>query len=353
MTILEYTAITIWQDHVGKPYANPLAASDALSSPQMAIVVAALFVGTVLGLGMYLVNELTERAHTVQQMVVTLEERVAERTRELAIAKEEAEAARDRALQADTIKSQFLASMSHELRTPLNAMLTFTELIAMGVFGPINDEQTDYLQKSMQSGRHLLSLINDVLDITKIQAGMMKLFIEDGFEVAQEVGIVVAAGEKMLGDKPVQLVLDIDPNIPDLRCDKRRIRQVLLNLLSNAIKFTDKGTITLCAKKRENEILFAVIDTGPGIAQDQQGIIFEPFVQTETGIQHAGGTGLGLPISKQIVDAHQGRLWVESAPGEGAAFFVTLPLHSGLEHGRDGVAAWLKSTPIYMLMTIR
>lgn len=333
VTVLEYTAITIWQDYVGKPYSNPLVASDALGSPQMAIVVAAVFVGTVLGLGMYLVGELTERANTVKQMVVTLEEQVAERTRELAAAKEVAEASRDRALQADTVKSQFLASMSHELRTPLNAMLTFTELIAMGVFGPVNDEQRDYLQKCMQSGRHLLSLINDVLDITKIQAGMMKLYVEDGFEVATEVGIVVAAAEKMLGDKPVQLMLDIDTHIPDLRCDKRRIRQVLLNLLSNAIKFTDEGTITLCAKKRENEILFAVIDTGPGIAKDQQSIIFEPFVQTETGIRHAGGTGLGLPISRQIVDAHQGRLWVESTPGEGAAFFMTLPLHSGLALG--------------------
>jgi signal transduction histidine kinase len=130
----------------------------------------------------------------------------------------------------------------------------------------------------------------------------------------------------MLGDKPVALVLDIDPNVPNLSCDKRRVRQVLLNLLSNAIKFTDQGTITFSAKKREDEILFAVIDTGPGIAADQQDIIFQPFVQTDTGIRHAGGTGLGLPISKQIVEAHQGRLWVESTPGEGAAFFVMLPL---------------------------
>jgi signal transduction histidine kinase len=137
----------------------------------------------------------------------------------------------------------------------------------------------------------------------------------------------MAAVEKMLSGKAVQLVLDIDPHVPALRCDKRRVRQVLFNLLSNAIKFTDEGTITLSVKKHADEILFAVIDTGPGIPEDQQKIIFEPFVQTETGIHHAGGTGLGLPISKQIIEAHQGRLWVESAPGEGAAFFATLPLH--------------------------
>jgi signal transduction histidine kinase len=330
LMVLEYSAIAIWQDQADKPYANPLPVSSALGSPEMGIVVAVTFVGTILSLGLYLVNELTERANTVEQMVVSLEEEVAARTRELASAKEEAEAARDRALQADKVKSQFLASMSHELRTPLNAVLTFNELIAMGVLGPVNDEQKDYLQKSVQSGRHLLLLINDVLDITKIQAGMLKLFVEDGFEVAKEAGSVASSAEKMLGDKPVQLVLDIDPNIPDLRCDKRRIRQVLLNLLSNAIKFTEEGTITFCVKNRQSDTLFAVIDSGPGIAKDQQNLIFEPFVQTETGIRHVGGTGLGLAISKQIVNAHHGHLWVESSPGEGAAFFVTLPNPSEL-----------------------
>jgi signal transduction histidine kinase len=272
--------------------------------------------------------ELRQINQRLRQSEADLERRVEDRTRELSEAKEAAEAALKRAEGADRVKSQFLASMSHELRTPLNAILTFTELIAMGTFGPVNDEQVDYLQKSLQSGKHLLALINDVLDMSKIQAGMLKLFVEDDFELSKEVEIVLVSAEKMLGDKPVKLVLDIDPNVPNLRCDKRRVRQVLLNLLSNAIKFTAEGTITFSAKKREDEILFAVIDTGPGIAADQQEIIFEPFIQTETGIRNAGGTGLGLPISKQIVEAHQGRLWVESTRGEGAAFFVTLPLHA-------------------------
>ncbi|MBI5959234.1 MAG: hypothetical protein HY866_10895 [Chloroflexi bacterium] len=281
--------------------------------------------------------ELSETNRLLRESEIELEKRVIERTQELVIANEKAESARQRAEQADQIKSQFLASMSHELRTPLNAILTFSELMAVGTFGPVNDEQIDYLQKSMQSGKHLLSLINDVLDITKIQAGMMKLFIEDDFSVIIEVNTVAVSAEKLLRDKPVKLVLDIDRDFPPIACDKRRVRQVLLNLMSNAVKFTEEGTITLSAKKREKEVLFAVIDTGPGIAPQQQGIIFEPFVQTETGIRHAGGSGLGLPISKRLVAAHQGRLWVESEIGQGAAFFFTLPYQSLLGSGEHSV----------------
>jgi signal transduction histidine kinase len=262
-----------------------------------------------------------------------LEARVEQRTIELRQAKEEAETARQRAEEADRVKSQFLASMSHELRTPLNAILTFNELVALGTFGPVNDEQVDYLQKSIQSGKHLLALINDVLDITKIQAGMMKLFIENDFNVTAEVSTVAATAEKLLKDKPVKLITDIEQDFPLLTCDKRRVRQVLLNLISNAVKFTEEGSITLSVKKAEREVLFSVLDTGPGIQPDQQQIIFEPFVQTETGIQHAGGTGLGLPISKRLVEAHGGRLWVTSAAGQGANFCFALPFDTALTLG--------------------
>ncbi|MBX3082567.1 MAG: hypothetical protein KF716_13100 [Anaerolineae bacterium] len=257
-----------------------------------------------------------------------LEKRVQERTHELSVAKEQAEAARLHAEEADRVKSQFLSSMSHELRTPLNAILTFNELMAMGTFGEVNEEQVDYLQKSLNSGRHLLSLINDVLDITKIHAGMMKLFLEDGFDAGWEFEAIASSAEKMLMGKSVQLVRDIDHDLPPIRCDKRRVRQVMMNLLSNAVKFTEEGTITISAKLRHNEILLAVSDTGPGIAKEQQDIIFEPFVQTETGITHAGGTGLGLPISRSLVMAHGGQLWVDSTPGEGATFYVSLPLQA-------------------------
>ncbi|MFW5748284.1 MAG: sensor histidine kinase [Chloroflexota bacterium] len=262
----------------------------------------------------------------LQESERVLEQRVIERTQELEQARHEAIEARDQALEADRMKSQFLASMSHELRTPLNSILTFTELMAMGTFGDVNDEQKDYLQKTLFSGRHLLSLINDVLDITKIHSGMMKLFIEDDFNVATELDAIIASAEKMLGDRPIQLVADIDPHIPPLTCDKRRVRQVILNLVSNAVKFTEEGVITVSAKVRPDDVLFAIIDTGPGISQDQQEIIFEPFIQTETGIRHAGGTGLGLPISRRLIDVHGGSLWLESQPGEGAAFFFTIPL---------------------------
>lgn len=272
-------------------------------------------------------EELKQANEKLRKSEAALELRVAERTAELEVAKRDAEESRDRALEADKTKSQFLASMSHELRTPMNSILTFTELIAMGTFGDVNEEQKDYLLKSLQSGRHLLSLINDVLDITKIQSGMMRLFIENDFDVGHEMEQIAASTEKLLAGKPVKLVLDVDPEFPHLTCDKRRVRQVLLNLISNAVKFTEEGTITVSAKKIADAILFAVADTGPGIAPDQLQIIFEPFIQTETGIRHLGGTGLGLPISRSLVEAHGGHLSVDSTPGKGAAFIFTIPLN--------------------------
>lgn len=228
----------------------------------------------------------------------------------------------------DTIKSQFLASMSHELRTPLNAVLNFTEFVGMGMLGPVNEKQQDALTKALDSGRHLLALINDVLDMTKIEAGMLKLFVEADIDLTQELSAVIAATKVLLNDKSVEFVQDIDTDLPLVVGDRRRIRQVLLNLLSNAAKFTEEGSIKLSVRKREDEMLFCVLDTGPGIAQEDQADIFEPFKQTETGIRHAGGTGLGLPISKRLVEAHGGKLWVESKPGEGAAFYCTFPIRA-------------------------
>lgn len=274
----------------------------------------------------------------LRESEANLEQRVIERTRELTIAKQEADAARLRAEESDHVKSQFLASMSHELRTPLNAILTFNELMAIGTFGPVNEEQIDYLHKSMYSGRHLLSLINDVLDITKIHAGMLKLFVENDFDIGQEMDTIATTAAKMLLDKPVQLVRDFQPDFPPLACDKRRVRQVLLNLVSNAVKFTESGTITLSIQHKNDAVVFRVADTGPGIQPDQHALIFEPFVQTETGIRHAGGTGLGLPISKRLVEAHGGQLWLESTPGQGSTFWVSLPLQPALELGEKELA---------------
>jgi signal transduction histidine kinase len=271
-------------------------------------------------------QELREANKRLRESEIQLEQRVAKRTAELATAKHETEIALQRALEADQLKSQFLASMSHELRTPLNAILTFSDLLAIGTFGEVSDEQNDYLQKILFSGRHLLALINDVLDITKIQSGMLKLFLENNFDVHKELDNIIIAASKILGDKPVQLTADIATDISQLTCDKRRVRQILLNLISNAVKFTEQGSITVTARQENDHVLFTIADTGPGIKPDQQKIIFEPFVQTETGIRHAGGTGLGLPISKQLAEAHGGRLWLESTPGQGSSFYVSLPL---------------------------
>ncbi len=229
--------------------------------------------------------------------------------------------------QADQTKSQFLASMSHELRTPLNAIMNFTEMIALEMMGPINNEQKELLDQSLDSAKHLLNLINDILDISKIQAGKLTLFIEEDVNIYAELKTVLGMVEPLLSQKqtPLNLVQDVDDDLPLLTGDKRRVRQILLNLVSNAVKFTDEGTVTLGIKNHEDHILIAVIDNGPGITSDMQTLIFEPFIQTKDGIKHADGTGLGLPITKSLVVAHGGRIWLESVPGEGAAFYVALP----------------------------
>jgi signal transduction histidine kinase len=265
----------------------------------------------------------------LEQMNHMLEQRVAERTAQLEEAMAQQVAINARLRELDDMKSQFLASMSHELRTPLNAILNFTEFVSMGMMGPVNDKQRDALDKAIQSGRHLLSLINDVLDMTKIEAGMMTLFVEADVDLQAEVKTVISTAQTLLKDKPeVELILDIDPDLPPVLADKRRLRQVLLNLISNAVKFTEHGSITFSAKRQASHVLFAVIDTGVGIDPEQHGIIFEPFRQTEHGVQHVGGTGLGLPISRKLAEAHGGQLWVESESGEGAAFYFSLPIRN-------------------------
>jgi signal transduction histidine kinase len=229
------------------------------------------------------------------------------------------------------MKSQFLASMSHELRTPLNAIINFTQLIAMGVVGPVTEEQVTMLNNSLSSSRHLLQLINDVLDISKIQAGKLSLYIEDDVNLNDEIKTVVDMAEPLLQKQnaalgqPIRFIQDIDDDLPLAACDRRRLRQVLLNLISNAIKFTEKGSITLSVKNRGRASIFAVMDTGPGIPEEMQTRIFEPFIQSPDGIKQAQGTGLGLPISRSLVLAHGGDLWLESKMGEGTTFFFTLP----------------------------
>jgi K+-sensing histidine kinase KdpD len=239
----------------------------------------------------------------------------------------------DELKRADKMKTQFLSSMSHELRTPLNAIINFVEMIARGMIGPVNSEQEELLDQTLNSSKHLLNLINDVLDISKIQAGRLTLFIEDKVSLQEEVESVLNIVGGLAQEKGLYLITDIDPNLPIIACDRRRVRQVLLNLMSNAIKFTEPGlTITLSAKNRDREVLFAVMDMGPGIPPEKQDLIFEPFVQAGNEEHQQEGTGLGLPISRSLVWAHGGEVWVESEPGEGASFFFTLPTNLKAGH---------------------
>lgn len=228
----------------------------------------------------------------------------------------------------DQMKSQFLASMSHELRTPLNAILNFTEFVSLGMLGEINEAQRDALSKALESGRHLLALINDVLDMTKIEAGMMTLFIEHDVDLHHELNQVIGATQSLLKDKPVQFIQEIDGELPKISGDRRRIRQILLNLLSNAAKFTEEGSITFKAYREGREVAFDVLDTGPGIDPCDHELIFAPFRQTTRGVEHANGTGLGLPITKRLIEAHGGSIRLESALGTGAKFYVRLPIEA-------------------------
>ncbi|UCE00496.1 MAG: GAF domain-containing protein [Chloroflexota bacterium] len=269
------------------------------------------------------------------QIFSTLAEQIAIAIRNAQLYQEQEHVAQELE-RTDLMKSQFLASMSHELRTPLNSIINFTQLIAMGVAGPVTEEQMTMLNTSLRSSKHLLQLINDVLDINKIQAGKLSLYIEEGVNLKEEIQAVVDMAEPILGkqnatlERPIRFIQDIDDDLPLTACDRRRFRQVLLNLLSNAIKFTEQGTITLSVKAKEEGSLFAVMDTGPGIPLEMQESIFEPFVQATDDIKHTQGTGLGLPISRSLVEAHDGQLWVESNVGEGSIFIFTLPFRPSI-----------------------
>jgi signal transduction histidine kinase/HAMP domain-containing protein len=237
----------------------------------------------------------------------------------------QSQAAQKEAEEANRVKSQFLANMSHELRTPLNAILNFTEFVMDGDLGDVNDEQQETLQKVVSSGEHLLSLINDILDITKIEVGMLELFIED-VDINQSLKAVISTGKGLVKDKPIELMIDVEQNLPIISGDRRRLHQVFLNLLSNAVKFTPNGSVVLHAHREEDGVHISVKDSGVGIAPKDHPKVFERFKQTESGLRNAGGTGLGLPISKHFVEAHGGRIWFESDLGQGSTFHVLLPL---------------------------
>ena len=227
--------------------------------------------------------------------------------------------------EASKHKSQFLANMSHELRTPLNAILGYAELILDNVYGDTPDKMREVLDRIQRNGRHLLGLINDVLDLSKIEAGQLNLSLAD-YSLKDVVQSVYSAVEALAKEKQIALKVEVPPHLPAARGDERKLTQVLLNLVGNAIKFTDAGEVAIKAFAANGSFTVAVRDTGPGIAEAEQAKIFEEFQQADSSItKKKGGTGLGLAIAKRIVELHGGRLWVESSPGQGSTFSFTLP----------------------------
>jgi signal transduction histidine kinase len=217
--------------------------------------------------------------------------------------------------------------MSHELRTPLNAILGYTELILDSIYGEPSEKMREVLERLQANGKHLLGLINDVLDLSKIEAGQLTLDLAD-YSLTDVVHTVITAVEPLASGKQLALTADVAPNLPRGHGDGRRLAQVLLNLVGNAIKFTDQGRVTIKASTENGLFTVAVTDTGPGIAPSDQGKIFEEFRQADnSATKRKGGTGLGLSIAKRIIEMHGGRIWVESEVGKGSTFAFTIPVH--------------------------
>jgi signal transduction histidine kinase len=223
-------------------------------------------------------------------------------------------------------KSQFLANMSHELRTPLNAILGYTELMADGAYGEPSEKMLGILKRLEANGKHLLGLINDVLDLSKIEAGQLILELSD-YSVQDIAQTVRSTLEPLAADKKLGFKVEVAPQLPSGHGDGRRLTQVLINLVGNAIKFTDAGEVAIKAEANNGAFYVSVRDTGPGISSADQARLFQEFQQADNAItKKKGGTGLGLAISKRIIEMHGGRIWVESQPGQGSTFAFTLPV---------------------------
>ncbi|GAC1696222.1 MAG: hypothetical protein NVS9B6_03010 [Candidatus Limnocylindrales bacterium] len=231
---------------------------------------------------------------------------------------------------ANRHKSEFLANMSHELRTPLNAIIGFSEVLQQKMFGELNEQQTDYLGDIVSSGRHLLSLINDILDLSKIEAGRMELQLTS-FSLVAALGNAVTLIRERATSHGIRLDLQVEAPLDTIVADERKIKQVVVNLLTNAVKFTpDGGSVSVRASSSAGRVRIAIRDTGIGIAPEDQGRIFEEFQQARRQTaQSREGTGLGLTLSKRFVELHGGTLTLESEPGKGSTFTVTLPLVEG------------------------
>ncbi len=269
--------------------------------------------------GFILRHQIQLRTKELRRSHYEMEGRIIERTAELYAAKE-------RALQADMIKSAFLATMSHELRTPLNSIIGFTGILLQGLPGPLNQEQQKQLKMIQNSSRHLLSLINDVLDISKIEAGQLELFYAE-FNLKNSFDKMLKTISPLAEKKGLHLKMDIQADIENIYSDQRRLEQVILNLLSNAVKFSDTGTISLSCHIVKPDCIISVSDTGIGISPSEIENLFIPFNQVDNGLTRKyEGTGLGLSICKKLIEMMHGSISVESIMSKGSIFTIRIPI---------------------------
>ena len=271
-------------------------------------------------------EEKKEHLEDIERMNADLERKVKERTQELEVVNQKLQESNLELQRANSLKSEFLANMSHELRTPLNAVIGFSELLLDATAGVLTGEQKDYVADILSSGRHLLELINEILDLSKIEAGKMKLSVED-FEIEPVIEEAMALLRVEAGRKHIELVSEVEEASIEARADRGKVRQVLNNLLSNAVKFTPPGgRVTLRASRREDRVTVSVIDTGIGIKEEDQDRIFQAFTQVDGSYaRRYQGTGLGLTLVKKFVEMQGGRVTLTSRFGEGSDFSFTLP----------------------------
>ncbi len=258
---------------------------------------------------------------------------------------------RHQADEARRSKEQFVANVSHELRTPLNMIIGFSEMAMNSpqTYGRnIPQSLLADLEIVLRNSQHLSSLIDDVLDLSQIEAGQMAL-MKEGAALGEIIDEAVTAVRPLFNSKGLTLRRDIPPNLPELYCDRVRIRQVLLNLLSNAGRFTERGGVSVCARLEVDAIIVSVADTGPGISADEISEIFKPFQQLDGSVQsYWAGSGLGLSVSKHFVELHRGRMWLESEQGQGATFYFRLPVEESISSAADGVMRWFSPYSTYV-----
>ncbi len=305
-------------------------------------------------------DKLGEKTKELEEYKTFLEDKVKERTMDIEEANRRLVEAFNKIKEVDRLKSEFLANMSHELRTPLNSIIGFSKVILKGIDGPITDLQKNDLSAIHFSGQHLLGLINDILDLSKIESGKMEICHED-LDISELVTGVVGTLHPLLKEKDLEVTYKIEEGIPIVRADKTRIRQVFLNLISNAIKFTDKGWIQISIKKfkekdfqaiennpnsycpkrssvaeKENMLLISVEDSGGGIKEEDMPKVFETFRQIDnSSTKKEGGSGLGMAITHQMIEMHGGEMWLESVVQKGSIFHFFLPVKKVVIESRE------------------